>query len=61
MIFTQHVVLGPVAHCDDITVPIFTERHDTGDEDDSSDEKIEEDEGAFEDDSLQTFSQKELN
>ena len=51
----------PVAHCDDLQVPIFGELPDISDEDASSVEGQENEEVVLEDDVPHPFSQKELN
>ena len=51
----------PIAHCDEIPVPIFGELPDISDEDASSVEEHEDEEVVLEDDAPHPFSQKELN
>eukprot|EP00096_Caligus_rogercresseyi_P007868 TRINITY_DN25_c0_g2_i3.p1 TRINITY_DN25_c0_g2~~TRINITY_DN25_c0_g2_i3.p1 ORF type:complete len:107 (+),score=8.59 TRINITY_DN25_c0_g2_i3:1303-1623(+) len=51
----------PVAHSEEIPVPIFEELPNISDEDASSFEDPEEEEMVFEDDTPHPFSQKELN
>ena len=51
----------PVAHCDEIPVPIFGELPDISDEDASSVEGHEDEEAVLEDDAPHPFSRKELN
>ena len=51
----------PVAHCDEVQVPIFGELPDISDEDASSVEGHENEEVVLEDDAPHPFSQKELN
>lgn len=51
----------PVAHCDEIPVPVFGELPDISDEDSSSVPEDEEDEVVLNDDAPCPFSQKELN
>ena len=51
----------PVAHCDEIPVPVFGELPDISDEDSSSVPEDEEEEVVLNDDAPHPFSQKELN
>ena len=51
----------PVAHCDDIPVPVFGELPDISDEDSSSVSEDEEQDVVLDDDAPHPFSQKELN
>ena len=51
----------PVAHCDEIPVPVFGELPDISDEDSSSDQADEEEGVVFCDDAPHPFSQMELN
>jgi len=51
----------PVAHCDDIPVPVFGELPDISDEDSFSVSEDEEQDVVLDDDAPHPFSQKELN
>jgi len=53
----------PVAHCDEIPVPVFHKLHDISDDDSSSaeDQETEEEAAVVDDETPQLFSQQELN